>query len=141
MQPRKYITYNSFCQNYFGYNLVDYETTFLLTMYMSLQSLREGMGQQANKTNQQWDVLDTVITNALIIDSVTGIIKADIGIKVCSDSDQILVDIGSKVYSDSDQIFKSILAIRDLNFISLKNNTHLQQSQITIRHWNGYDEI
>ncbi|XP_060574751.1 urease subunit alpha-like [Ruditapes philippinarum] len=45
------------------------------------KSLREGMGQQANRTNQQWDVLDTVITNALIIDSVTGIIKADIGIK------------------------------------------------------------
>ncbi|XP_053379211.1 urease subunit alpha-like isoform X2 [Mercenaria mercenaria] len=45
------------------------------------KSLREGMGQQANRTNQQWDVLDTVITNAVIVDSITGIIKADIGIK------------------------------------------------------------
>ena len=40
------------------------------------------MGQQANRSNQEWDVLDTVITNALIVDAVTGIIKADIGIKV-----------------------------------------------------------
>nr|XP_006815240.1 PREDICTED: urease-like [Saccoglossus kowalevskii] len=39
--------------------------------------LREGMGQAALAR----DVLDTVITNALIIDAVTGIIKADIGIK------------------------------------------------------------
>lgn len=30
--------------------------------------------------------LDTVITNALIIDAVTGIFKADIGIKVCNKS-------------------------------------------------------
>lgn len=45
------------------------------------KTLREGMGQQANRSNQEWDVLDTVITNALIIDAVTGIIKADIGIK------------------------------------------------------------
>ena len=42
------------------------------------------MGQQANRSNQEWDVLDTVITNALIVDAVTGIIKADIGIKVNS---------------------------------------------------------
>ena len=46
------------------------------------QTIREGMGQQANRSNQEWDVLDTVITNALIVDAVTGIIKADIGIKV-----------------------------------------------------------
>ena len=39
------------------------------------------MGQQANRSNQEWDVLDTVITNALIVDAVAGIIKADIGIK------------------------------------------------------------
>ncbi|KAL4221785.1 Urease [Mactra antiquata] len=45
------------------------------------KSMREGMGQQANRTNAQWDVLDTVITNALIVDAVTGIVKADIGIK------------------------------------------------------------
>ncbi|XP_052804290.1 urease subunit alpha-like [Mya arenaria] len=43
--------------------------------------LREGMGQQANRINQEWDVLDTVITNALIVDAVTGIVKADVGIK------------------------------------------------------------
>ena len=28
--------------------------------------------------------LDTVITNALIVDAVSGVIKADVGIKVCS---------------------------------------------------------
>jgi len=44
------------------------------------QVLREGMGQQANRRHT--DVLDTVITNALIVDAVTGIIKADVGIKV-----------------------------------------------------------
>ena len=38
------------------------------------------MGQAANVTNK--DALDTVITNALIVDAVAGIIKADVGIKV-----------------------------------------------------------
>lgn len=42
--------------------------------------LREGMGQAANVTNKD-TALDTVITNALIVDSVAGIIKADVGIK------------------------------------------------------------
>lgn len=40
------------------------------------------MGQVANRGNSNWDVLDTVITNALIIDAVIGIVKADVGIKV-----------------------------------------------------------
>lgn len=40
--------------------------------------IRDGMGQsQLNSA----DVVDTVITNALIIDAITGIIKADVGIK------------------------------------------------------------
>lgn len=39
------------------------------------------MGQAANVTNN--DALDTVITNALIVDAVAGIVKADVGIKVC----------------------------------------------------------
>ena len=38
------------------------------------------MGQAANVTNKD-TALDTVITNALIVDAVTGIIKADVGIK------------------------------------------------------------
>ena len=38
------------------------------------------MGQAANVTNK--DALDTVITNALIVDAVAGVIKADVGIKV-----------------------------------------------------------
>lgn len=42
------------------------------------KSLRDGMGQSCKATNKE--CLDTVITNALIIDS-TGIIKADVGIK------------------------------------------------------------
>lgn len=41
--------------------------------------LREGMGQAAKVTSSV--ALDTVITNALIVDAVTGIVKADIGIK------------------------------------------------------------
>ena len=40
------------------------------------------MGQASNRPNSNHDVLDTVITNALIVDAVTGIIKADVGIKV-----------------------------------------------------------
>ena len=44
--------------------------------------MREGMGQQANRSNSEWDVLDTVITNALVVDAIAGIVKADIGIKV-----------------------------------------------------------
>ena len=42
--------------------------------------LREGMGQAALVSNDV--ALDTVITNALIVDAVTGIVKADVGIKV-----------------------------------------------------------
>ncbi|XP_077998008.1 urease subunit alpha-like [Glandiceps talaboti] len=41
--------------------------------------LREGMGQASGVTSE--NALDTVITNALIIDAVTGIVKADVGIK------------------------------------------------------------
>ncbi|XP_055334622.1 uncharacterized protein LOC129585795 [Paramacrobiotus metropolitanus] len=46
--------------------------------------LREGMGQAAgiaNKAERSHTALDTVITNALVVDSVTGIFKCDIGIK------------------------------------------------------------
>ncbi|CAG2224743.1 URE [Mytilus edulis] len=43
--------------------------------------IREGMGQASNRMNVNWDVLDTVITNALLVDAVSGIVKADIGIK------------------------------------------------------------
>ncbi|NYT59685.1 urease subunit alpha [Alcaligenaceae bacterium] len=40
--------------------------------------IRDGMGQSQRSSK---DCADTVITNALIIDAVTGIVKADIGIK------------------------------------------------------------
>jgi urease alpha subunit len=47
---------------------------------MTLKSIRESMGQTVNARN---DVsLDTIITNVIIIDSISGVIKADIGIKV-----------------------------------------------------------
>ncbi|KAI8517250.1 hypothetical protein Bbelb_058310 [Branchiostoma belcheri] len=49
--------------------------------------LREGMGQKAGVSAV--DALDTVITNALIVDAVTGIIKADVGIK-----DGMIIGIG-----------------------------------------------
>ena len=39
------------------------------------------MGQAADVTNKD-TALDTVITNALIVDAVAGVIKADVGIKV-----------------------------------------------------------
>ena len=44
------------------------------------QVLREGMGQASCVANDV--ALDTVITNALIVDAVTGVVKADVGIKV-----------------------------------------------------------
>ena len=50
------------------------------------KTLREGMGQASDR--KDFDVLDTVITNALVID-YTGIYKADIGIK-----NQKIVGIG-----------------------------------------------
>ncbi|GAB7355148.1 hypothetical protein MBLNU459_g5719t1 [Dothideomycetes sp. NU459] len=50
------------------------------------KSIRDGMGQSAGRANA--DCLDTVVTNALIVD-YTGIYKADIGIK-----DGIIVGIG-----------------------------------------------
>ena len=56
-------------------------------VHLFLQVLREGMGQAADITNK--DALDTVITNALIVDAVAGIFKADVGIKVCPTSENI----------------------------------------------------
>jgi len=50
------------------------------------KTLREGMGQATGRSDTE--SLDTVITNALIVDW-TGIIKADIGIK-----DGVIVGIG-----------------------------------------------
>ncbi len=38
------------------------------------------MGQTVNARNDV--ALDTIITNVIIVDSISGIIKADIGIKV-----------------------------------------------------------
>ncbi|XP_076451762.1 LOW QUALITY PROTEIN: urease subunit alpha-like [Babylonia areolata] len=49
--------------------------------------LREGMGQAAARAARC--TLDTVITNALVVDAVTGIVKADIGIK-----DGMIVGVG-----------------------------------------------
>jgi len=43
------------------------------------KTLREGMGQATGVFSE--DALDVVITNALIVDAVTGIVKADVGIK------------------------------------------------------------
>eukprot|EP00934_Nitzschia_sp_Nitz4_P000951 Nitzschia sp. Nitz4//scaffold129_size63868//28162//30888//NITZ4_006198-RA/size63868-augustus-gene-0.51-mRNA-1//1//CDS//3329534902//951//frame0 len=43
------------------------------------KSLREGMGQSTSALAE--NALDVVITNALIVDAVTGVIKADVGIK------------------------------------------------------------
>src|SRR6266849_1005494 len=43
------------------------------------KSARDGMGQASGVTSR--DALDLVITNAIIMDPVLGIIKADIGIK------------------------------------------------------------
>ncbi len=40
--------------------------------------IRDGMGQSQRMSN---DVADTVITNALIVDAISGIVKADIGLK------------------------------------------------------------
>ena len=40
--------------------------------------IRDGMGQSQRVSEK---TVDTVITNALIVDAVTGIIKADIGLK------------------------------------------------------------
>ena len=48
--------------------------------------IRDGLGQQAGASN----ALDLVITNAVILDAVLGIVKADIGIK-----DGNIVRIGS----------------------------------------------
>ena len=51
------------------------------------KSARDGMGQASGVTSK--NSLDLVITNAIIMDPVLGIIKADIGIK-----DGLIVGIG-----------------------------------------------
>ncbi|KAH8074688.1 urease [Aureococcus anophagefferens] len=43
------------------------------------KTLREGMGQQTGCAAA--DALDTVITNALVVDAVLGVVKCDIGLK------------------------------------------------------------
>ena len=57
------------------------------------KTIRDGMGQSARATSASGQ-LDTVITNALILD-YTGVIKADIGIK-----DGRIVGIGKSGNSD-----------------------------------------
>src|SRR4029077_12236489 len=49
-------------------------------IYGGGKSLRDGMGQIPARRNAD-GVLDTVITAAVVMDPVLGIIKADIGIK------------------------------------------------------------
>lgn len=62
------------------------------------------MGQAANVTNK--DALDTVITNALIVDAVAGVIKADVGIKV----GQVQIVHNFLIYQDhSGELFNDIL--------------------------------
>ena len=43
------------------------------------QSIREGMGQAINIRNDS--ALDSILTNVVILDSISGILKADIGIR------------------------------------------------------------
>eukprot|EP00592_Proboscia_alata_P003596 CAMPEP_0194376136 /NCGR_PEP_ID=MMETSP0174-20130528/24622_1 /TAXON_ID=216777 /ORGANISM="Proboscia alata, Strain PI-D3" /LENGTH=790 /DNA_ID=CAMNT_0039156703 /DNA_START=334 /DNA_END=2706 /DNA_ORIENTATION=- len=43
------------------------------------KTLREGMGQATGVSSEQ--ALDTVITNAVVVDAVAGIVKGDVGIK------------------------------------------------------------
>lgn len=45
-----------------------------------MKVIRDGMGQAVGRRGDE--VLDVVITNALIIDAVIGIVKADIGLRV-----------------------------------------------------------
>jgi urease len=51
------------------------------------KTIREGMGQSTSCLSS--DALDTVITNCIIVDAKTGIVKADIGIK-----NSVIVGIG-----------------------------------------------
>ena len=68
------------------------------------KTIREGMGQQTSVTAQ--DALDVVITNALIVDAVTGIVKADLGIK-----GQTIVGIGKAGNPDTMEGVSSNLRI------------------------------
>lgn len=43
--------------------------------------VRDGLAQTTGARNNL--ALDTIITNVVIVDSVSGVIKADIGIRVC----------------------------------------------------------
>lgn len=54
------------------------------------------MGQAADRPSR--DVLDTVITNALVVDAIVGIVKGDIGIKVSTSESVISQHNGVVVY-------------------------------------------
>lgn len=59
------------------------------------------MGQAADRPSR--DVLDTVITNALVVDAIVGIVKGDIGIKVSTSESVISQHNGVVVYWLSSQ--------------------------------------
>lgn len=63
----------------FHLNIVDNRYVLNVKQLFIKQVIRDGMGQAVGRTGDA--TLDVVITSALIIDAVTGIIKADIGIK------------------------------------------------------------
>jgi len=45
------------------------------------KTIRDGMGQHPTATREHDATLDTVITNVVIIDALTGIVKADVGLR------------------------------------------------------------
>jgi len=78
------------------------------------KTLRDGMGQ-ASKWKHVDEALDFVITNAVIIDPVLGIIKGDIGIR-----DGLIVGVGKAGNPDTMNITPGLIISTQTNILSVE---------------------
>lgn len=78
------------------------------------KTIRDGMGQ-ASKWKASDGALDMVITNAVIIDPVLGVIKADIGVR-----DGLIVGIGKSGNPDTMNITKGLIVSPNTDILSVE---------------------
>tara|TARA_B100000780_G_C21106571_1_gene446924 strand:+ start:354 stop:2063 length:1710 start_codon:yes stop_codon:yes gene_type:complete len=78
------------------------------------KTIRDGMGQ-ASKWKQSDGALDMVITNAIIIDPVLGIIKGDIGVR-----DGLIVGVGKSGNPDTMNITPGLIVSPNTDILSVE---------------------
>jgi len=78
------------------------------------KTIRDGMGQ-ASKWKQSYGALDMVITNAVIIDPILGVIKADIGVR-----EGMIVGIGKAGNPDTMNITPGLIVSPNTDILSVE---------------------